>query len=377
MAEGEYGRAMRVEAPAVEVLSRVLSPAPREAWASVLDASAEGTVYHTPEWLDACCVSAGVEDASRLYETVDGRQIVVPMVRPKGAKRLATTRSMPDGWGLGGAIAPGRLTAQDVAAVLGDLLGAAGRLALKPGPCSGGAWAGVPARARVPHCLHAVDLRGGFEDIWSAKLSSGTRNKVRKAEKRGVEVQWGSGSELVSVHWDVYLRWAALRARRRGTPARLALTAAKRDESLERFETIARHLGDRCRVLVAWIDGVAVGSIVVLNHGAFAHYWRTASDQEADRSRFANYLLLARLLEDASERGHAFLDMGESGGVPTLMAFKEQFGGRPFTHDELLFGPRLLIGASRLRADLAGGASDLAIASLARLKSLRNGVRPS
>jgi hypothetical protein len=367
------GTRNRFAAPAAP--ARVLSPAPRDAWANVLDASAEATIFHTPEWLDACCAVTGAEDASRLYEAENGRQMVVPMVRSAGGKRLATTRSMPHGWGHGGAIAPGRLTAKDVSAVLADLHNATGRLALRPGPWRADVWAAAPAQARVPHCIHAVDLRPGFENLWSGQLSGGTRNKVRKAEKRGVEVEWGSGSDLMSVHWAIYLRWAAHRAQKRGTPERLAMAAARREESLERFQTMARFLGDGCRVLVAWIDGQAVASIVVFNHGAYAHYWRTASDQAADRSGYANYLLVARLLEDASERGHDFLDMGESGGVQTLMSFKEQFGARPRTYDELLFGPRLLTTATRARDDLTERLSDLAITSFARFKTLRDGAR--
>src|SRR5512144_2615307 len=88
---------------------RVLSPAPRERWTSVLRASSEATIFQTPEWLDACCAGGGFEDESRLYETSDGRQIVVPMVRPRPFPHLRPARSMPDGWGFGGGIAPGRI----------------------------------------------------------------------------------------------------------------------------------------------------------------------------------------------------------------------------------------------------------------------------
>ena len=49
---------------------------------------------------------------------------------------------MPDGWGLGGAITPGRVTPEDVATVLDDLLTTTPRLIVKPGYLSGGAWVG-------------------------------------------------------------------------------------------------------------------------------------------------------------------------------------------------------------------------------------------
>jgi hypothetical protein len=340
-----------------------------------LQASAEATIYQTPAWLDACCASGDLEDVSRLYEMLDGRQIVIPMVRRRGGRRWGTTRSMPDGWGFGGAIATGRLAPEDVSTLFDDPLVAGARLTVKPGPLSDHAWTAAPARERVPHCLHVVDLREGFERLWSTEFSSGTRNKVRKAEKRGVEVRWGPGTELAKVHWDIYLRWATRRAKARGIPVALGLALARREESAERFETVARCLGERCRVLVAWVDGQAVASTVVLSYGAFAHYWRSASDQEADRSRFATYLMLARLLEDATEEGREYLEMGESSGVRSLIAFKEQFGAKPWTYDELLFGPRLLTRATRTRDHLMQDASDVTIGAFKRLKRLRDRSR--
>jgi Acetyltransferase (GNAT) domain len=346
--------------------ARVLSPAPRDAWASVLKASAEATIFHTPEWLDACCVAGDFEDASRLYERQDGRQIVIPMVRHRGRRALRTTWSMR--WGSGGAIAPGRVTPEDVATVLDDLLRTTARLIVKPGHLSDGAWVATSARERVPHTVHIVDLRGGFGALWSNQFSSDTRNHIRRAEKRGVDIQWGTGSELVSIHWDIYLRWTARRARARGIPVPVGLALAKRRESAERFETVARHLGERCRVAVASIDGQPVASAIVLLHGAFAHYWRTADDRAADRSKYANSLILARALEDTAERGYDCLDMGESGGVRSLMDFKEHFGAKPQSYDELRFEPQIVTNATRARDRLLRAASDVALGGFARLK---------
>src|SRR5919201_2089718 len=101
----------------------VRTPAPRSAWRSVLDASEEATAYHTPEWLDAACESGGFEDASRLYETADGRQIVLPMLRrARAIPALSANWSMPANWGYGGIVSPGRGDARGGGTVLPDLL---------------------------------------------------------------------------------------------------------------------------------------------------------------------------------------------------------------------------------------------------------------
>jgi hypothetical protein len=357
-------------AVAGDSLVRVLSPAPRDKWRSVLEASSEATIFHTPEWLDACCAAGGFDDASRLYETGDGRQIIVPMVRAP-RPMLQTTWSMPDGWGFGGAIGPGQVVPEDVAIVLDDVLGTTPRLIVKPGPMTGGAWIAAPARERLAHTVHIVDIREGFGALWSNRFSSGTRNKIRKAQKEGVEVQWGTGGDLMKVHWDIYLRWTVRRAKERGVPVPVALALAKRRESLARFETIARCLGERCQVGIASIDGRPAASTIVLWSGAHAHYWRSASDQELVGRRYANYLLLARALEDAAERRYRYVDMGESGGVRSLIDFKEHFGAKPISHEELRFEPRIVTNAIRARDLVLRGASGVTLTGASRLRRFR------
>jgi len=180
------------------------TPAPRSAWRSVLDASDEATAYHTPEWLDAACESGGFEDASALYEGPGGRLIVLPMLRRSNpVPALSANWSMPPNWGYGGIVSSGRIDAADVATVLPHLLASQpGRTIVKPGPLTSDAWNEAPARVRIPHLVHLVDLRGGFPRLWSERLSSGTRNKLRKAERSGVEIEWGATGRLLRVHYE-------------------------------------------------------------------------------------------------------------------------------------------------------------------------------
>ena len=347
-------------------LVKVVSPAPRAEWKSVLESSRERTVFHTPEWLDALCRTGGFEDASRLYETADGTTIIVPMVRRRGPRPMRTTWSMPGSWG--GAIGSRRLAPEDVAMVLDDVLETSTRLIVTPRPPTVRAWNAARASGRFRHSFHVLDIRDGFEALWSNHFSRGTRNKIRRAEKERVEVQWGSGSELMKIYWDIYLRWTIGRAEERGIPVPLGLALAKRRESLARFEAIARCLGDRCQVGIAWINGEAAAAAIMLVNGPDAHYWRSASDKALIGRRCANYLVVARLLEKAAARGCEYVDMGESGGVRSLAEFKEHFGARPASYEELRFEPRIVTRAVRARHWLVQNAGDVALKSGARLK---------
>jgi len=350
---------------------KVTCPAPRDAWIEVWEASPEAMIFHRPEWLDACCATDGAEDASRLYETPDGRRIVSPVVRHYGGPLRRGAWSMPVGWGLGGAFGSSPIRPDDVSLILGDLLRDNPRLVINPGPVSVTAWAAACPPVRVRHDAHLVDVRDGFEALWSGVFSSDTRNKVRKAQRRGVEVLWGSGTELIDAYWSVYLRWVRQQADQRGVPATVSLALAKRREPLARYQTVARHLAERCQVALALVDGEPAAAVIALLGGPHVHYWRACSDQALVRSRYANHLLLARVLERAAETGTRYVHLGESGGKRSLMQFKEHFGGKPVSYHELRFGPAALTASLRVRDQLIAGAGQLAGRSAAAIATSR------
>ena len=170
-------------------------PVPREEWNSVLEASPEATIFHRPEWIDACCEATGLENVSRLYETADepGSSFRWCSVRAPRSM-LGTIWSLQDGWGFGGAVGSRRVMREDVAMVLDDLVGSSARLIVKPGPLTGDAWLAAPASKESRTSSTSSIFERATERFWSDDFSSGTRNKIRKAEKKGVEVHWGPGS---------------------------------------------------------------------------------------------------------------------------------------------------------------------------------------
>ena len=281
--------------------THVLTPAPKSAWKSITESSAEATCFQSPEWLDAACEVGNFEDASRLYEYSDGRRLVLPMLRePSPIPGLTAEWSMPSGWGYGGPVSSGRLRSEDVATVLRDVVARnAGRTIIRPGPDTDALWAQAPARLRLPRLVHVADLADGFANLWTKRFASAMRNQVRKAEKRGVEIEWDTTTRLLGVHYDLYLRWTRRRARERNVPASAALRLAKRRDPLEMYEAVARRFGDRCWVGVAWKEREPAASLVMLWNGVHAHYWRGASDRERASRSYASHLLLGRAIEAA------------------------------------------------------------------------------
>ena len=104
-------------------LLRVTRPVPNDVWERVLASDPNALLTQSAAWLRGRCALGGHEDASRLYETPEGRLLVLPMVRRRGFGdgRLAVQSSHSEGWGIGGLLAAGGVTREDVALVVRDL----------------------------------------------------------------------------------------------------------------------------------------------------------------------------------------------------------------------------------------------------------------
>ena len=317
----------------VKIVTTATAPAPRETWRRALASDPWATVYQTPEWIDAICKAGGYTDGSRLYELADGRIGVLPLVRRAHAlTRLTTQASPPPYWGTGGLVAPGGVRPGDAAAVWADLLrDPPARTRVRPHYRASEPWTqGRPPGVKsTPQIVHVLDLDGGFDRVWSERFEGSTRRAVRKAEKAGLEFECDASGRLVDVCHELYLRWLAGRARDRRLPAALVRWRNALEDSLSKYRVVADALGEHCRVWVARRDGRPVAAVIVLVWREEAIYWRGYGDPELVRRTRANNLLQRLAIEDACLAGCRTYNMGESGGVASLMEFKKRHGARP------------------------------------------------
>jgi lipid II:glycine glycyltransferase (peptidoglycan interpeptide bridge formation enzyme) len=228
---------------------------------------------------------------------------------------------------------------------------------------AGPAWtvAAPPEIVRIPHIVHILDLEGGFEYVWSKRFKKKTRTAVRKAEQAGLVVECDTTGRLMPIFFDLYLRWIERRARESGMPLRMARWLAQREEPLRKYQLVAEHLGDACRVWVAWLDGQPAAASIELFQGIHVTSWRATSDKELAGPAHANDLIQKLTIEDACRAGCRYYHMGESGGVRSLMHFKERFGAEPRQYLEYrlervpitYIGDRLYAARRRASAHLA------------------------
>ncbi|MBN1431049.1 MAG: GNAT family N-acetyltransferase, partial [Anaerolineae bacterium] len=309
---------------------QVVSPAPRDIWNAIVGASSEVWLSQTPAWLDCVCAVGGYEDASCLYEMSGNRYLVLPMARrhvPVSGQLIV--ESMPHGWGIGGPLAADPISVDDVALVWGDLINRAALYAsIRPSPLCSDIWASTcPPQVRAAtNSTHILDLSGGVDHVWEHRFKSTTRTKIRKAEHMGLRIECDSSTRLVPVFYDLYLQWVERRAREQGIPLWLARWRGKRWDPYNRIHSIVEHMGDACRVWVAWCDDRPAAAIITLFYKDKALFWRGTSDKELATGTRANDFLQWLAIQEACRAGCRHYGMGESGGVASLMRYKSGFG---------------------------------------------------
>ncbi|MFJ9459655.1 GNAT family N-acetyltransferase [Kitasatospora sp. NPDC101447] len=311
----------------------VTSPAPREVWWELIARDAEALVTQTPTWLDCLCEAWPWEDASRLYRFVDGRRLLVPLVRHRRwPMRLLTEESWP-GWGVGGAVVPdGAPDAREARLVLADLADRpALRVAVRFGPGSAAVWNEVVpgAFSAVDRTTYLLDLDGGWEEVWSHRFHQQVRRGVRRAEREDVEVEVDRSGRLVPQFRRLYEESVVRWAEQQNEPLALARWRRRREEPPRLLEAVAERFGSSCAIWLARCGGQPAAAIVVLRHGTHTKYWRGAMDRSLAHPVHANHLLHRLAIEDACAAGSRLYDMGDARPESSLAQFKQSFGARP------------------------------------------------
>jgi Acetyltransferase (GNAT) domain len=320
---------------------QVTSPAPQDVWADVLDSDPNALVTQSARWLQARCQLGGHVDASRLYETTEGRRLVLPLVRREGLGEgaLAIRSSYGEGWGMGGLLGPGGITREDVATVVGDLLREpALRTLIRPNPLLAKEWAAARSSSAhaVPRLAHVLDLAGGFGHVWSRRFAPGARANVRKAERSGVTIERGSSERHVEAYYELFGRSLERWSRRQHEPEWLTRWRGHRRDPVGKLRTLARLLGGDFGIWIARLNDCPIAAAIVLR-GVNAHYTRGVMDEDRAGPTRANYLLHRHAIEDACAAGCRHYHFGETGRSPSLAFFKTRFGAEPHAYAEYRF----------------------------------------
>ena len=325
---------------------RVTSPAPSRVWAEVAAADPGVMAFQTPAWRDCVVAGSRWRDASRLYETPDGRRLVLVMARRRVLPGVTLAASWPSGWGCGGVIAPGGPSRDEIEMISADLArDRAVSLSVRPGFAAAAVWRDPPgdpfAIGRAVRVVHLDHSLGTFEEFWAKSAASRMRRAMRVARQHqadaGVTITHGNSPELLAACYRVYLNWITHRARQRHVPAPIARWQGRRAEPFSKFTAAAAALGEDCRIWVAWWEGRPVGATISLYAGRTAIGWRAFTDRSVP-GRFRLFEVMALdALEHAYDSGSDYLEMGESVGREDLSRIKNRFGAEEHEFAEYCF----------------------------------------
>lgn len=308
--------------------------AARPAWEALVARNENIALSMTPDWTDCICGSSRFSDATLLFRGEDGRQLILPRLRKTGTPTLlGLFESPPPGWGLG-ADASGFLgdggpaSPTQTRALIQEIRRLPGlRTRIMVGGDDAAVWAAVAPSTIYSTALTAqvLDLRGGFSTVWSERFTSKVRSNARKAERRNVTVESDNTGRLVPVFDMLYRSSVDRWAQQRGHPVSLMRWRAQRREPRSKFAIVARRMGERCTVWIAWQGGEPLAGIIVLTRGSRATYWRGAMDKERARGTGANELLHRYAIEAVCADERQSYDFGLS-QTEELKRFKNTFG---------------------------------------------------
>jgi len=316
---------------------RVISPAPRDVWQVLFRADDEAVPYQHPDWFDSLCRAGHYQDISRMYQTEDGRQFILPLVRHRGIPLfLNPAASMPEAWGMGGLVGAMNVRPSDIRLVFEDLAKLPyPSISIRPNPRLAALWAvAVPQSVLViPRRAHVLDLQGRFEQIWRTKFNHQTRTAVRKAEREGVVVERDTTGRLVPVFYDLlrcsFDRWAC----KQHEPRFLTHFRGHLRDPLKKFQLVAKTMGEAMRIWLAWVNGLPAAAILVLQYGN-VNVPRAAMNRDITGTTCAGVLLHKMAIEEACKAGCRYYHLGESGDSVSLAQFKERFGAVAYPYAE-------------------------------------------
>jgi hypothetical protein len=266
----------------------------------------------------------------------DGSNILFPIVRvTRRLPVLTTALAMP--LGLEGTPLPvkGEVTAGHVYSAFRALQGI-GALAVY-----GGAGGSPPTLGSVTMATtHTLDLRSGFEALWSGAFSSKNRNSCRKAERAGVDVSAEAGAGAL----EDYLRLYAMSSKGWGYA----------DPPYPRRLFAALIGSGAAELWLARLDGQAIAGALLLRGSHDVFYWSGAMDRQFQAFAPTN-AVLRTAIESACRRGDDYVDFGASGGLAGVERFKLSFGAQPCEFRSIELRTRANRALDKSRAKLAGG----------------------
>lgn len=234
-------------------------------------------------------------------------------------------------------MATGPVYPQDIAAIFKDLVSQNYlRFSVRPNPLTADLWsqAQFPYSQKVERLSHIIDLRKGYDYVWEKRFTKRTRKSIRRGIRANLTIECDTTGKLLPVYYDLHMTWVENRARDRGLPPALMRIIHRRREPWARYEQVVQKLKGTGQIWVVRYEGQPVAASIELPFGKHVVSWRGVNDRRYANKMQTNEFLLHNTIQAACQAGCEFYHLGESGGVKSLMYFKERFGADPYHYAE-------------------------------------------
>lgn len=283
-------------------------------WSRLVAEDTAATFFHTPEWSDVLTSTLPGFEPAHIAARESGRLVAIMPVLGRTRLRTTTLESMAFGTS-GGPVLGAEAPSDATRAVLAQFTGAAAslRVALAHVVDRSGRIqeSDLPGFRCMDDTLQVVSLEENYEQL-EKRFKPSARNKVRKAVRAGVTVKRAeSETDFLAYHavLEECSRGWAIRPR----PGREFFSALfELDRNVVQM-WLAVHDGD-----------VLAGDLNFALHGTVMNWGNVSTD--AAKSLAPNNLLHANAIEQGVHDGHHTYDLGSSGGIDGVRAFKSSFG---------------------------------------------------
>jgi hypothetical protein len=190
------------------------------------------------------------------------------------------------------------------------------------------------------HCVESTTqvlyLDRPYGDLFR-RFSETARNKVRRAERKGVLVHRATEQADLTKYYALYQKVGI--ERKWGSIYSKSLLG-------DIFS-----LNDNVVLLIAKLNDLSIGGGLFIRDGDSFFYWQGAMNYEY-KSYFPHYAIINSAIHFASEEGKASFNMGASLGIPTLEQFKSFWGAVKVPHWQFIWHNPIWSFVSRCHSKL-------------------------
>lgn len=295
-----------------------IDPVRDRRWAELVDRHDGGSIFHSPEWLEALRRTYQYEPVA-FTDSAPGEALNNGLLFCRVQSWLTGDRlvSLPFSDHCE-PLVQSTATLSSMLESISQLIGREGRyIEIRPRqhlPVVDG------FVASATYCLHSIDLRADVSVLFNRLHRSHMRRRVRKAQRHSLRVEVGRSASLLSSFYDLHV----LTRRRQGIPV----------QPMSWFENLVDCLGDRLTVELVRHQGRPAAAIITAVQKQTLVYKYGCSD-----FAFSRYggtpLVFWHAIQRAKEQGLHEFDLGRSDiDNKGLLAFKDRLGAKrnPLTY---------------------------------------------